>query len=201
MDHTVLLDSTQAGGVCPNPECGRPLTGDECYCIYCGAEIAPAFGSDEGGGHPSYANTCYRCGTPYQSGESFCTQCGADLRGGWRPDTPPIPEPPGPVPPPPAPSKDCCPVCGVPLRPDDTRCPVCDARIDDDELVRTTLLSLTRAEARQGCRKTFELDGRRVTVDVPPGTSVYTHVDIEGLGYEDERTGRRGPLRVCFHPK
>ncbi len=226
MGHTVLLDSTQAGGVCPNPTCGHPLIGGERYCIYCGTEIAQ--GSNAGQGTEDNRNAvCYKCGNSLYPDERFCTQCGADQ---WERDkdnkntvnivgycnqcsaslfegdthcrncgcpvgfepTPPILS---------NPSDDCCPVCGNPLPSGVTKCPVCETRVDDDENVRSELVILTYAEARQGCRKMIMVDGRPVTVDVPPGTTVYTHVDIAGLGYENKRTGARGPLRVSFHPK
>lgn len=74
-----------------------------------------------------------------------------------------------------------------------------DADPDYQPLMRPTLLRLTREEARNGCRKTVVVDGRHISVNVPPGASVRTPVDIPNLGYRDERTGEVGPLRVCFH--
>jgi DnaJ-class molecular chaperone len=69
----------------------------------------------------------------------------------------------------------------------------------DEPLVRPVLVHLTREEARMGCRKHVNVDGQSVPVDVPAGANVHTYIDIDNLGYRDERTGMVGPLRVCFH--
>lgn len=181
------------------PVCGGPVFGNDRFCISCGADVGAVGVAMPEQGLNDVVGTCSACGAPLYRSDSFCTNCGADIF------TAPVSQAsPQPSPQPSGvygagnvasnPPMHATPQYGNPTQ----RTTVVDDDADDP-LARAVLVRITRAEAQTGCRKTITVDGRPLTVDVPAGTTVYTHVDIPGLGYEDKRTGARGPLQLSFH--
>ena len=63
---------------------------------------------------------------------------------------------------------------------------------------RAQLMILTREEARSGCQKTIEIDGKGYLVEIPAGVTSTTILDLPGLGYFDTETGERGSVRLSF---
>lgn len=70
---------------------------------------------------------------------------------------------------------------------------------NDHPTARPKSVRITREEAKAGCRKTIVVDGQSIEVEIPGGVGVYTKLDVPGLGYFDQMTGERGPLRLSFH--
>lgn len=137
---------------------------------------------------------CTECGSPLFKGDVFCTQCATPVD--QSPQEPHI-ETHGSGHDRPREEEQT--ITRIPVRPHEPEPPRQDED-DDDPTVRSQLMAITVDEARNGCQKTLRLsDGVEVQVDVPAGANPGTKVDIPGMGLEDKRTGRRGPLRVSFY--
>ena len=70
------------------------------------------------------------------------------------------------------------------------------SKMDPSE--RHELVILTRAEAISGCRKTIEIDGSPLTIEIPPNFTPRDSMTFRGYGYRDSYTGERGVLKVQF---
>lgn len=167
-------------------DCGAPIYGGEAFCTGCGKRIG-------GGGtqlakpddSSSPVGSCPQCGHEVFEGDLFCTYCGYGLNGGssGERDTDerihqPAPEP---------------------LRDGVYRPVPAEPLVDDDHpTARPKSVRITREEARTGCQKTIEVDGRSITVELPAGIGWETKLDVPGFGYFDEATGAQGPLRLSF---
>ncbi len=154
--------------------------------------------------------SCPKCGAPVEPDAAFCVVCGTSL---GTPAPQPQPAPPSgpltPVSPTAGGIPTVCPNCGTPVEADADFCVACGKRIPgttkqgtelgaEEQDMRTQLVFLTRQEAQHGCTKLVEIDGRQVPVDIPPGTNGGTDLDIPGYGYPNDRTGKRGVLRLNF---
>ena len=162
-------------------------------CPYCGMALS---GAPEGNQDPSIVGTCSVCGDPLYEGDRFCTSCGASIDAPvsvqptvttWSTEYA-VPD---------APSPDVPAYMSVGAS---ALAPELPNGIAEDDTVtaRPMMVRISRDEARMGCRKTIEVDGQFVTVDIPAGVGIYTKVDVPNLGYFDEMTGARGPLRLSF---
>ena len=177
-------------GTCP--QCGADLFGNEVFCTQCGFDLGGAPQSDQAPAVVGYCSNV-NCQQPVYEGDIYCTYCGADLAMY-----------------PPQPIGGSGPIGGnsgastdVGVASDDGKptivSPGPDGIAEDDAVTaRPMMVRITREEARMGCRKTIEVDGRRVAVDIPPGVGIYSKLDIPNLGYFDEMTGVQGPLRLSF---
>jgi hypothetical protein len=149
---------------------------------------------------------CIYCGGPLSSDDVFCTQCGKPVESNERSGLPLDERPADEHEAAPVDTGDVPPFVDVARRSEDAASsweqaePAKTYEDDDDPTVRSQLLIITPDEARDGCMKTLRLkDGTEIQVDVPAGANPGTKVDIAGMGLEDARTGRRGPLRVSFY--
>lgn len=145
---------------------------------------------------------CPRCGLQAEPGDLFCMDCGARLDGGaagvqahaTRPGQSANPTHTVMVEP-----QNTVKQQSERVYPDDGRLvPVVSDADDDHPTARNKLLRLTQEEARRGCRKTLQVDGRDVVIDVPAGVSNYAKYDLPGYGYKDKATGGYGPLRLSI---
>ena len=190
-------DGGGTAGTCPY--CGADLFGNEVFCTQCGQSLGTTSQSTQG---PAVVGSCPNpdCGAPIYEGDVFCTTCGMDLgsagvtppagngyglAGGGPTVMNPLGGQGGPV-------GDT--TTSAPLPPD----PVTGIADDDTPTARPMMVRISREEARMGCRKTIEVDGQQISVDIPAGVGIYTKLDVPNLGYFDEMTGDRGPLRLSF---
>ena len=207
----------------PCPSCGAPLDPGAVFCANCGISLAAQQAAYAA---PASAGTCAACGAPLNAGDSFCVVCGAPITGGAsgmgqqpqanhmgsfprhdvtvtvggpRNTYVPQQQPAQQVPPmhmnyaPPS----VTPQVGITADTWDSGSS--ERSVDDDDpTVRPKLITLTYAEARDGCRKYVTVDGRQVEVHIPAGVDATTKFDVPDLGYFDEMTGKRGPLRLTF---
>ena len=154
------------------PVCNETLYGDERYCTNCGYDLHSSASSGNNGWVPVedavIIGTCSNCGSVLYQGDKYCVMCRTPV---------------------PAASAST----GYTSDSSDNK-----AEQDWQPLVRPVLLRLTRKEARNGCRKSVEVDGQSISVDVPANAATRRYVEIPGRGYRDEQTGEIGPLRVCF---
>lgn len=197
---------SNGAGTCP--QCGAELYGNEVFCTQCGASLGDG---TQGASETPRIGRCPNpyCQRPIYAGDVYCTYCGQDLQGGVGPQ----PSGPDAV----TPKRGNGPTVLV-----DSSTPPFGEAIDhtvpvngssgsgvtfakplewtDDDCItaRPQMVRLTREEARMGCRKTVEVDGRFIKVDIPAGVGLYTKLDVPNLGYYDEATGERGPLRLSF---
>lgn len=185
------------------PSCGASVEPGESFCSMCGMNLiafmamAPAPSAA-----PASVGTCPHCGAPLEPGDIFCVSCGSPLGNASTYAVPTA-----------APASTAMTpdlfaygsggsngggAAPAHRAPDPAAGSANDMADDDDPTVRPQLLMLTYQEARTGCTKTVSVDGQQVTVNIPAGVDVTTKLDIEGLGYFDDMTGQRGPLRLTF---
>lgn len=181
------------------PRCGQPVGAHDDFCMSCGTRLtrqgpAPAPGVPQGSGTvlvggPAQAAggkaVCPVCGAQVEPGDLFCIACGAPL--GPAPAAKPQPA---------APAGGvyhgtAAPGAGAPAE---------GMRLKDEAPItsRAQLMILTREEARSGCQKTIEIDGKGYLVEIPAGVTSTTILDLPGLGYFDTETGERGSVRLSF---
>ena len=100
-----------------------------------------------------------------------------------------------------------CEKCGTRIDEGDLFCPACGERAVPenaeklsgfDPTERHELVILSEEEAQAGCRKTLDIDGRQLVIDLHPRYDADTSMFFEGYGYEDKTTGKRGMLKVDF---
>lgn len=130
---------------------------------------------------------CEKCGTRIDEGDLFCPACGERA----------VPED------------------AEELSPPAEEKPAAEARRSDraegagesqsemrsagfDPTERHELVILSEEEAQAGCRKTLDIDGRQLVIDLHPRYDADTSMFFEGYGYEDKTTGKRGMLKVDF---
>ena len=203
----IMNQASPEGLICPR--CNAFLEPGYDFCFNCGYKL------ETGGAKAADpARVCPRCSSPVEEGDAVCWSCGYRLVGTLRVDSdddlaiasldnPVIDD-------------------GYPERipqfdepPLASQEPEVDAVVQRDSYqgiiapkdvspnVANMLVVITRDEARLGCVKEIEVDeagfGSTIKVRIPAGIKLGTKVDVPGLGYFDENTGQRGPLRLSFY--
>lgn len=132
---------------------------------------------------------CPNCNRMVSSDFNFCIYCRTDLRGLKKGSPQPAPtSPTSPFATPEPQMQGMGQNMGAQVVPDD----------DDHPTARNKLMRLTHDEAMNGCRKTLEIDGQMIQVDIPAGIVDREKLDVPGYGYFDNQTGQRGPLRLSI---
>lgn len=202
--------------ICPN--CGNPVNAGDAFCIMCGVELGGMQHMDSNERKPM--GYCEQCGSQLFEGDMFCTSCATPISANV-PDSGPVigtrmVEPGidkgqtgGSVPQTPSGTgtlvaglEDYSPYQDTALSysaPSGKPVLAVPATNNDHPTARPKSVRITREEAKAGCRKTVVVDGQSIEVEIPGGVGVYTKLDVPGLGYFDQMTGERGPLRLSFH--
>lgn len=180
----------QLGPTCPR--CKKPVMEGEAFCIHCGLALKWQRPATE----LKKIGNCSGCGAPLYEGDQYCTNCRLAVSPNPKPPQPPVnPNVKPPQPPvnleqqrPVNPSRPASLIMATPVVGEDPNV--------DHPTARNQLLRITRGEAQRGCRKVLRVEGRQFEVGIPSGVSSGAKLDVPGLGYVDEATGKRGPLRL-----
>ncbi len=195
-------------GICA---CGNVLNDGDVFCTACGRPVRPGYAFYDNCGPvrpelsapPEPVGQC-TCGEPYFQGDRFCQKCGKELvpdasafdwhagrntilvDGDGGGEKRPVPNR--------EPKRRTQPASN----PNVTWQTHADFLDDDEPLLRSQLVWIRDEVALNGGPIRVETDLGEITIDVPPGVDSVTQAYVEGFGYFDQGTGRRGRLCLSF---